>query len=316
MLKYIGKRITAVIPVLFIVSLVVFFMIHLIPGDPARVILGDQALEEDVLALQQQMGLNDPIWIQYINWIVDIFHGDLGQSLFIDEPMTTLIWEHLLPTLALSVNALVIAVIIAIPCGIFAAKNRGRAVDQILMGTSMIGISVPNFLIGLLLILLCSVKFNWFPSSGYKTLQDGFGLHFKYLFLPSLALGLMHAALITRMTRSSMLEVLGSDYIKMARAKGVKENVILFKHALKNALLPIITVIGQSLVSLLSGALVTESVFNIPGIGQLVVTSINRRDYEVIQAVILVIAIINVLVMLLIDILYGFADSRIRMQNN
>lgn len=316
MLKYIGKRIAAVIPVLFIVSLVVFFMIHLIPGDPARVILGDQALEEDVLALQQQMGLNDPIWIQYINWIVDIFHGDLGQSLFIDEPMTTLIWEHLLPTLALSVNALVIAVIIAIPCGIFAAKNRGRAVDQILMGTSMIGISVPNFLIGLLLILLCSVKFNWFPSSGYKTLQDGFGLHFKYLFLPSLALGLMHAALITRMTRSSMLEVLGSDYIKMARAKGVKENVILFKHALKNALLPIITVIGQSLVSLLSGALVTESVFNIPGIGQLVVTSINRRDYEVIQAVILVIAIINVLVMLLIDILYGFADSRIRMQNN
>lgn len=316
MLKYIGKRIAAVIPVLFIVSLVVFFMIHLIPGDPARVILGDQALEEDVLALQQQMGLNDPIWIQYINWIVDIFHGDLGQSLFIDEPMTTLIWEHLLPTLALSVNALVIAVIIAIPCGIFAAKNRGRAVDQILMGTSMIGISVPNFLIGLLLILLCSVKFNWFPSSGYKTLQDGFGLHFKYLFLPSLALGLMHAALITRMTRSSMLEVLGSDYIKMARAKGVKENVILFKHALKNALLPIITVIGQSLVSLLSGALVTENVFNIPGIGQLVVTSINRRDYEVIQAVILVIAIINVLVMLLIDILYGFADSRIRMQNN
>lgn len=316
MLKYIGKRIVAVIPVLFIVSLVVFFMIHLIPGDPARVILGDQALEEDVLALQEQMGLNDPIWLQYINWIVDIFHGDLGESLFIDAPMTTLIWEHLLPTLALSFNALVIAVIIAIPCGIFAAKNRGRAVDQILMGTSMLGISVPNFLIGLLLILLCAVKFNWFPSSGYKTLEDGIGIHFKYLFLPSLALGLMHAALITRMTRSSMLEVLGSDYIKMARAKGVKENVILFKHALKNALLPIITVIGQSLVSLLSGALVTESVFNIPGIGQLVVTSINRRDYEVIQAVILVIAIINVLVMLLIDILYGFSDSRIRMQDN
>lgn len=179
----------------------------------------------------------------------------------------------------------------------------------------MVGISIPNFLIGLLLILLCAVKLDWFPSSGYKTLEDGIGSHFKYLFLPSLALGLMHASLITRMTRSSMLEVLGSDYIKMARAKGVKENVILFKHALKNALLPIITVIGQSLVSLLSGALVTESVFNIPGIGQLVVTSINRRDYEVIQAVVLLIALINVAVMLLIDILYGFADARVCMKS-
>lgn len=315
MLKYIRKRIIAVIPVLFIVSLVVFFLIHLIPGDPARVMLGDQALEEDVIALQQQMGLNDPIWLQYIHWIINVFRGDWGESLFIDEPMRAILWEHLLPTLALSFQALAIAVVIAIPCGIYAAKNRGRAGDQALMGASMLGTSIPNFLIGLLLILLCAVKLDIFPSSGYKTLADGAGAHFRYLFLPSLALGLMHAALITRMTRSSMLEVLGSDYIKMARAKGVRENVLLFKHALKNALLPIITVIGQSLVSLLSGALVTESVFNIPGIGQLVVTSINRRDYEVIQAVVLLIALINVAVMLFIDILYGFADSRVRMKN-
>lgn len=315
MLKYIGKRILAVIPVLFIVSLVVFFLIHLIPGDPARVMLGDQALEEDVIALQQQMGLNDPIWLQYINWIKNLFHGNWGKSLFIDEPMGKILWEHLLPTLALSLNALLIAVVIAIPCGIYAAKNRGRVGDQALLGASMVGISIPNFLIGLLLILLFAVKFNIFPSSGYKTFEDGIGNHIKYLFLPSLALGLMHAALITRMTRSSMLEVLGSDYIKMARAKGVKENVILFKHALKNALLPIITVVGQSLVSLLSGALVTESVFNIPGVGQLVVTSINRRDYEVIQAVVLLIALINVAVMLMIDILYGVVDSRVRMKN-
>ncbi len=315
MLKYIGKRIIAVIPVLFIVSLVVFFLIHLIPGDPARVMLGDQALEEEVIALQQEMGLNAPIWLQYINWISNVFRGDWGKSLFIDEPMGIILIEHLLPTLALSFNALIIAVLIAVPCGIYAAKNRGRVGDQVLMGASMVGISIPNFLIGLLLILLCAVKLDWFPSSGYKTLEDGIGSHFKYLFLPSLALGLMHASLITRMTRSSMLEVLGSDYIKMARAKGVKENVILFKHALKNALLPIITVIGQSLVSLLSGALVTESVFNIPGIGQLVVTSINRRDYEVIQAVVLLIALINVAVMLLIDILYGFADARVCMKS-
>lgn len=315
MLKYIGKRIIAVIPVLFIVSLVVFFLIHLIPGDPARVMLGDQALEEEVIALQQEMGLNAPIWLQYINWISNVFRGDWGKSLFIDEPMGIILIEHLLPTLALSFNALIIEVLIAVPCGIYAAKNRGRVGDQVLMGASMVGISIPNFLIGLLLILLCAVKLDWFPSSGYKTLEDGIGPHFKYLFLPSLALGLMHASLITRMTRSSMLEVLGSDYIKMARAKGVKENVILFKHALKNALLPIITVIGQSLVSLLSGALVTESVFNIPGIGQLVVTSINRRDYEVIQAVVLLIALINVAVMLLIDILYGFADARVCMKS-
>lgn len=315
MLKYIGKRIVAVIPVLFVVSLVVFFLVHLIPGDPARVMLGDQALEEDVIALQMQMGLNDPIWLQYIKWIIGVFKGDWGESLFIDQSMGEILWEHLLPTLALSFNALIIAVVIAIPCGIYAAKNRGRAGDQALMGVSMVGISIPNFLIGLLLILLFAVKLNWLPSSGYKTLSDGFGTYYRYLFLPSLALGLMHAALIMRMTRSSMLEVLGSDYIKMARAKGVKENVILFKHALKNALLPIITVVGQSLVSLLSGALVTESVFNIPGVGQLVVTSINRRDYEVIQAVVLLIALINVLVMLMIDILYGFADSRVRMKS-
>lgn len=295
-------------------SLVIFFMIHLIPGDPARVILGDQALEEDIIALQEQMGLNQPIILQYINWVKDIFHGDLGTSLFINEPMIRIIWEHLLPTLALSFQALFIAVLIAIPCGIFAAKNRGRMIDQALMGFSMLGISIPNFLIGLCLILLFAVKFRVFPSSGYEELSDGIALHFRYLFLPSLALGLMHAALITRMTRASMLEVLGSDYIKMARAKGVKETRILFKHALKNALLPIITVIGQSLVSLLAGALVTESVFNIPGIGQLVVTSITRRDYEVVQAVILVIAVINILVMLFIDILYGIADTRIRMQ--
>ena len=315
MRKYIIKRIISLIPVLFIVSVVIFMLIHLTPGDPARTMLGDDATEADVMQLRESMGLNDSIIIQYGKWIGGIFKGDLGDSIFIDEPMTKIIGEHMGATISVTVFALIIALVIAIPLGMIAAKHRGRAADQVITGFTMLGISIPSFLMGLFLILIFSVGLGWLPVAGYKSIKEvGLIGHFKYLIMPCISLGLMQAALITRMTRSSVLDVLYMDYIKMARAKGVREKKILLKHAFRNALLPIITVVGQSFIALLSGAVVVESVFNIPGIGQLIVNSVLRRDYEVIQAIVLVIALINVVITLLMDLLYALADPRVKME--
>ncbi len=315
MKKYVVKRVLSLIPVLIIVSVVIFCLIHLTPGDPARTMLGDQASEIEVENLRESMGLNDPIVVQYVHWVGGIFHGDFGTSIFMDEPMYKIILDHIGPTISLTIYALLISLIIAMPCGIIAARKRGKSQDQVISVFSMVGISVPSFLLGMLLIILFSVRMKILPSAGYKAIVDnGFLKHIEYLTLPAISLGLMQAALITRMTRSSVLEVLGSDYIKMAKAKGVKDKVILIKHALRNALLPIITVIGQSFIALLSGATVVETVFNIPGIGQLVVNSVLRRDYEVIQAVVLVIALGNVVVNLIVDLLYGLADPRISLE--
>lgn len=314
MKKYIIKRILSLIPVLLIVSFVAFFIVHLTPGDPARAMLGDQATEQDIQTLRTTMGLDQPIYIQYFIWMGNVFHGDLGRSIFMNEPMTEIIRTHLGPTLALTVYSLLISILFSIPMGILAAKRRGSITDQTIMGFSMSGIAIPSFLMGLLLILLFAVKLRWLPAAGYKDPSQGIGNFIRYLTLPAISLGLMQAALITRMTRSSLLEVLNCDYIKMAKAKGVRNFWIVFKHALKNSLLPIITTIGQSFIALLSGATVTETVFNIPGAGQLVVNSVGRRDYEVIQAIILVIAVINVAVTLIMDILYGIADPRVRLE--
>lgn len=315
MKRYIIKRILSLIPVLIIVSIVIFSLIHLTPGDPARTMLGDQATEQDIENLRESLGLNDPLPVQYLNWVVNIFHGDLGDSIFINEPMTKIIVDHIGPTVALTVYALVIALIVALPLGIIAAKNKGRVQDQVVSSFSMLGISIPSFLMGLFLILIFAVKFRILPDAGYKPIsENGFITFIRYLTLPAISLGLMQAALITRMTRSSVLEVLNTDYIKMARAKGVKERIIVIKHAFRNALLPIITVIGQSFIALLSGAAVVETVFNIPGVGQLVVNSVGRRDYEVIQAIVLVIAAINVVINLIVDLLYAAADPRVRLE--
>ena len=313
MAKYILKKTIQVLTVLFIVSFVTFFIIHLTPGDPARVMLGADASEEAVEALREQMGLNRPLPVQYIEWLGNVCRGDLGTSIFMEGTMLQIIGERLKPTVELTLFALIIAVIIAIPTGILAAKGRGRVMDQGMMVVSMLGVSVPNFLLGLLLVLLFAVRLHWLPASGYQEIADaGWGTHLRYLILPAVSLGMVHAALLSRMTRSSMLEVLNKDYIKIARAKGVKAFSLMFKHALRNALLPIITVIAQSFVSLMAGALVTETIFNIPGIGKLVIDSIGRRDYEVVQALVLLIAVMNVLIMFILDILYGIIDPRIR----
>ncbi len=313
MVKYIARKMFAVLTVLFVVSFVTFFIIHLTPGDPARVMLGADASEEAVENLREQMGLNRPLPVQYVEWLGNVLRGNLGDSIFMKGSMTSIIGLRMKPTVELTVFALVIAVLIAIPTGILAARGRGRLVDQGMMAVSMLGVSVPNFLLGLLLVLLFAVKLKLFPASGYKELQEaGLLEHLRYLLLPAVSLGLMHAALLSRMTRSAVLEVLNKDYIKMAKAKGVRAFSLMFRHALRNALIPVITVIAQSFVSLLAGALVTETVFNIPGIGKLVIDSISRRDYEVVQAMVLLIAVINVLIMFLLDILYGIIDPRIR----
>lgn len=312
MLNFIIKRLISIIPVLFIVSVVVFLLVHITPGDPASVILGPEANPEDVAELREELGLNRPLLEQYFVWIGDIVRGDLGTSLFMKQPVLTAFFEHLGPTLSLAIIAEIFAILIAIPLGVLSAKFRGTFLDQTFMGVSLVGISVPSFLLGLFLILLFGVELRIFPVAGYKPLSVGFGEHIRYLIMPAIALGSMQAALIARMTRSSMLDVLSSNYIKTARAKGVKELIITVKHSLRNAFIPILTIIGQTFGSLVAGAAVVETVFNIPGIGQLIINSVERRDFEVIQGSVLLIAISYVLINLIIDLLYGFVDPRLR----
>lgn len=316
MKRYIVKRLLSTIPILIIVSIVIFLIVHLTPGDPARVMLGEGATEEAVEKLRESMGLNDPVLIQYFKWVKDVFHGDLGNSYAMNKPVMEVIGDHIVPTLNLAGMSLIISLIVAVPLGILAAKKRGTMADNGATIFSLAGISIPGFLMGLFLITIFCVELKLLPVAGYKTVaEDGLWIHIKYLILPSVALGFEQAALITRMTRASVLEVLNCDYIKMAKAKGVKDFVLTVRHALRNALLPIITVVGQSFIILLSGATVIETIFNIPGVGALIVNSIERRDYEVIQGIVLMITLINVGVNLIVDLLYGLADPRIRLHD-
>lgn len=314
MRKYILKRLLSMIPAVFVVSVVIFLIIHLTPGDPAAVMLGDQADPEAIAALREALGLNDPLPVQYLRWLGGVLQGDLGQSLYSDESMISMLLSHLSPTLSLTVFALAISLIVAVPRGILAARKRGALADNAISVFSMIGISMPSFLLGLLLMLVFAVTLRWLPAAGYKTLaEDGMAEHLRYLVMPAIALGFMEAGLILRMTRSSMLEVLGSDYIRMAKAKGEKSLAITCKHAFKNALIPIVTTVGQTFMGLLSGATVVESIFNIPGIGKMTITAVQQRDYEVVQAVVLFLSMINIVVCLVIDLIYAAIDPRVRL---
>lgn len=314
MRKYILKRLLSMIPAVFVVSVVIFLIIHLTPGDPAAVMLGDQADPEAIAALREALGLNDPLPVQYLRWLGGVLQGDLGQSLYSDESMISMLLSHLGPTLSLTVFALAISLIVAVPLGILAARKRGALADNAISVFSMIGISMPSFLLGLLLMLVFAVTLRWLPAAGYKTLaEDGMAEHLRYLVMPAIALGFMEAGLILRMTRSSMLEVLGSDYIHMAKAKGEKSLAITCKHAFKNALIPIVTTVGQTFMGLLSGATVVESIFNIPGIGKMTITAVQQRDYEVVQAVVLFLSMINIVVCLVIDLIYAAIDPRVRL---
>ena len=312
MTAYILRRLLATIPVMVVVALFVFLLLHLTPGDPAAVIAGDDATPEAVAGIRHKLGLDRPIWEQFGIYSANLMRGDLGTSIFSNLPVLTLVKQRLEPSLVLAVSTLVLAVLLAIPMGVLAAWKARTIIDRVVMGFSVLGFAVPVFLVGYLLIYVFAIELKWLPVQGYRPLSQGIGQTVQSILLPSLALSMVYMALIARMTRASMLEVLSQDYIRTARAKGVATVVVLLRHALKNAAVPIVTVIGIGLTLLISGVVITETVFNIPGLGRLTVDAILKRDYPIIQGLIILFAGAKVLVNLLIDISYVFFDPRIR----
>ena len=312
--KYLLKRLLSLIPVLFVVSLAIFLLIHLVPGDPAAAILGEEASPEQIAALRETLGFNDPLPLQYLRWVGGLFRGDWGTSFFMEGTMLEIIGAHMIPTLQQTLVAVGFATLIGVPLGMIAAIRHGSPLDRIISAFSSVGISLPSFLMGLCLVLLISVKLRWLPSSGYKSIADfGWQTHIRYMLLPGIALGFIEMGLIIRMTRSAMLEILSADYMRMAKAKGVSRRRMFFRHALMNALIGILTVVGLSFISCLGGATVTETIFNIPGLGKLTLNAVMRRDYEVVQAVVLLVSLMNVLCTLILDLLYALIDPRVRL---
>ncbi|MCC6175107.1 MAG: ABC transporter permease [Chloroflexi bacterium] len=335
MFRYAVRRALAALPVLLLVSAGVFTLLYLTPGDPAAVILGPDATTVQIEELRGRLGLNDPWHEQMLRWYGRLIRGDLGQSLFLDRPVTQAIRERAEPTIMLTLLALLVSIVVGMPTGVLSALKRGRLADTLTMLVAIIGVSMPTFWLGLNLIYLFGVHFRVLPVAGYQPFGDGlaaswasfwedpgidripelfdpFGESLRYLVMPAITLGLAQAALLARMTRSMMLETLGEDYVRTARAKGLSPAGVVVRHALRNALIPLVTVMGLSFAVLLGGAVITEQVFNIPGVGRLLIQGITRRDYPVVQGVVLVIATSYVLINLVVDIVYGYLDPRLR----
>ena len=312
MSAYILRRLAATIPVMLIVAVLVFLMLRLTPGDPAAVIAGDNANADQIALIRNRLGLDQPLFTQFFIWLINILHGDFGESFFFKKTVAELIASRIEPTIALSLFTITLAVAIAVPLGVLAAYKQGTWIDKVVMGFSVLGFSVPVFVIGYSLIYLFAIKLNWLPVQGYQRIADGFGGFLLRLLLPALTLSVIYIALIARMTRASVIDVLGEDYIRTARAKGQVEIKVLFRHALKNAAVPIVTVIGLGVALLIGGVVVTESVFTIPGLGRLTVDAVLARDYPTIQAVILLFSFVYVLINLIIDLIYTLVDPRIR----
>ena len=312
MLGYILRRILAVIPVMLLVAVFVFLLLRLTPGDPAAIIAGDMATPAQLERIREAMGLNQPLHVQFITWVGQLLRGDLGTSLISNTPVSAMIADRMGPTLAIALLTIIMSVLLAVPMGVLAAWKHRSAADYAVMAFSVLGFSIPVFVIGYIFILIFSLKLGWFPVQGYTPISAGLLPFLKNAFLPALTLTTIYVALIARMTRANMLEVLGEDYIRTARAKGAPERTVLFRHALRNAAVPILTVIGTGFALLIGGVVVTETVFNIPGIGRLTVDAILARDYPVIQAMILLTSFLYVLVNLLIDLSYSLFDPRIR----
>lgn len=300
--------------VLLIVAVLVFSLIHLASGDPIAVLLGDQASAADIARVRAQYGLDAPLLNQFVLWIGQVLHGNLGDSIFMQQPVTQVLWDRAQPTLLLSVLSVLVATVIGVPCGVLAAVWRGSRTDQIVSAVAMCAASVPSFWMGLILIRLFAVQLGWFPASGYGPPEAAITVRLLHLVLPSAVLGVLNSALIIRFTRASMLDTLSEDYVRTARAKGLSEPVVIVRHVLKNALVPIITVIGLTMALMIGGTVVTETVFNLPGVGSLVVRAVLRRDYPVIQGTLLVVAFIYVVINFVIDFLYTVIDPRIRVQ--
>lgn len=313
MKKFIVGKILSVICTLFILSLIIFGITHIMSGDPALAMLGSDATPEQVNELREQMGLNDPLTTQYFRWIGNALKGDLGDSYFRHQSVVDALKERIGPSLELAFWSELLALIISIPAGIAAAKRKGGATDVVVSSTALLGLSMPSFLLGLLLSLLFGVKLGILPVNGFKTIaKAGLSEHLRYMVIPCVTMGLIQSALLMRITRSSFVEILNLDYIKTAKAKGLKERTILYKHVFRNAAATIVTVLGQSIASLIAGVAVLETMFNIPGMGQLIVDSVLKRDYPVIEGAVLLVSLIYVVVNLIVDISYGFIDPRIR----
>ena len=312
MLRYTLKRLLATIPVMGVVALFVFSLLYISPGDPAAVIAGDIATEADIARIRAQLGLDQPYFTRFGTWLLALAHGDLGTSIFTNLPVSRLIGQRIEPTAALTLCTLIVAVGLAVPLGVLAAARAGGWIDRVVMGISVLGFSVPVFVIAYGLILLFSIQLDWLPVQGYTSISEGFVPFIRHMILPSIALGLVYMALIARITRASMLDVLAQDYVRTANAKGLAPRAVLTRHALKNAAVPIVTIIGIGVALLIGGVVVTETVFAIPGIGRLTVDAILRRDYPIIQGVTLLFSALYVIVNLLVDLSYSLFDPRIR----
>jgi peptide/nickel transport system permease protein len=313
MTAYILRRLVLLLPVILIVGIVVFALVHLTPGDPAAVILGDSATPESLENLREQLGLNDPLPVQFVHWFGGVLQFDFGESIFIGEPVTRALLDRAQPTILLTIYALLIQIAIGVPAGVISAVRHNSIIDRLFTVLAISGAAIPTFFLGILLILFFAVRLNWLPSGGYVALTEDPGAHLKGMIMPAFALGFSSAGLLARLVRSSMLDVMREDYVRTALAKGLPVRMVVMRHALRNALIPALTVIGTSVGALLGGAVVTETVFTIPGMGRLVVQSIARRDYPVIQGAVMVIAMTYVIVNLIVDLLYVYIDPRVRL---
>jgi peptide/nickel transport system permease protein len=309
---YLVKRLLATIPVMGVVALFVFSLLYISPGDPAAIIAGDIATDEDIARIRAKLGLDQPYFVRFGTWLWALAHGDLGVSIFTNLPVSQLVAQRLEPTVALTLCTLIVTVLIAVPIGVIAAWRVGTWVDRVVMGFSVLGFSVPVFVFAYLLMFVFAIELEWLPVQGYVSITEGVWPFLRHMILPSVALGTVYMALIARITRASMLEVLSQDYIRTAQAKGLASRDVLMRHALKNAAVPIVTVIGIGIALLISGVVVTETVFAIPGIGRLTVDAILRRDYPIIQAVTLLFSAVYVLINLAVDLSYTLLDPRIR----
>jgi peptide/nickel transport system permease protein len=313
MTAYILRRLVMLAPVILVVGVVVFALVHLTPGDPAAVIAGDQATPERVEELREQLGLNDPLPVQFLRWFGGVLRFDFGESIFIGGSVTDALLERAQPTLLLTLYAVIVQLVIGVPAGILAAVRHNSLLDRAMTVIAISGAAIPTFFLGIMLILFFAVRLRWLPSGGYVPITEDPRQHLEAMLMPAFALGFSSAGLLARLVRSSMLDVLREDYVRTAWAKGLTERLIVVRHALRNALIPAVTVVGTSVGALLGGAVVTETVFTIPGMGRLVVQSIARRDYPIIQGAVMTIAMTYVLVNLLVDILYVYIDPRVRL---
>jgi len=312
MLGYIARRLVATIPVMAVVAITVFMLLRFTTGDPAAIIAGDNATSQDVAAIRTKLGLDRPIAQQFVIWIGNVVRGDFGESFFFKKPVAELIAGRLQPTLSLAICTLILAVSMAVPLGVVAAWRRGGWIDRGVMGLAVLGFSVPTFVVGYVLIYLVAIQLGWLPVQGYQRLEEGVGGFLERLILPSITLATIYVALIARITRASVLEVLNADHVRTARAKGLGDLAVLVRHVLRNAAVPIVTVIGLGVALLIGGVVVTESVYAIPGLGRLTVDAVLARDYPTVQAVILLFSAVYVLINLLVDLTYTFLDPRIR----